>query len=518
MVKTGGVLCAALVGLWALAGCGSSSPTAAVATSTSRGTLIYDPAVRLASLDAPTLTEELGSTASGEELLELAGTPVCGVDIYYLEYWTVGAKSESATASGALMVPTGSDAACTGPRPIVLYAHGTNPGKTYNIADIADSTNPAYSESALIAAVFAAHGYIVVAPNYAGYDISSLPYHPYVNADQQSNEMQDALAAARTALPNSFTPGTSDNGQLFVTGYSEGGYVAMATVRAMTAAGKTVTASAPMSGPYALEALGDSIFLGSVNIGSTEFTPLLVTSYQAAYGNLYSEPTDIYASQYAPNMFELLPSTTPIDTLFGDGTLPETALFSNSTPVVAGNPVLTALLAVPANPLFAIGFGTPNLVTNDYRLSYAIDAVTNPDGAVQSIHLPLPPTNVSLAANPQNTLRIDFKTNDMRNGPFWAPKGPMLMCGGDQDPTVFFDIDTGTMTVYWAALPAGLITVLDVNATPTANDPFAPLQVAFQQEIASILATSGEVGVAESYHTTVAPFCTVAARSFFSQF
>jgi hypothetical protein len=514
MVKTGGVLCAALA-VW-LAGCGSSSQTSPVATSTDRGTLMYNPPVRLASLDAPTLTEQLGATTAGQQLLELAGTPSCGVDFYYIEYWTVGAKGETATASGALMVPTGTSPPCSGPRPIVLYAHGTNPGKTYNIANIADSTNPAYSESALVAAVFAAQGYIVVAPNYAGYDISSLPYHPFVNGTQQPMDMMDALTAARAALPNTFTPGTSDNGQLFVTGYSEGGYVAMATVKAMTAAGQTVTASAPMSGPYALEAFGDAVFFGSVNIGSTEFAPFITTSFQAAYGNLYTQPTDIYEPQYAPNMYELLPSNKPIDTLFADGTLPETALFSSTTPVTP-SAQLNALLAIPANPVFAIGFGTPNLITNDYRVSYASDALTNPDGAVLSIHLPLPPTNVSLAANPQNTLRIALKTNDMRAGSFWVPKGPMLMCGGDEDPTVFFDLDTGTMVTYWAALPAGLITVLDVGAPATANDPFAPLQVAFQADIASILATSGEVGVAESYHTTVAPFCTVAARSFFSQ-
>jgi dienelactone hydrolase len=507
--------CAALAAV--LTGCGKSTATATVSTSTDRGTLIYNPPVRLASLDAPTLTEELGSTTSGQQLLELAGTPNCGVDFYYIEYYTVGAKGETATASGALMVPTGSGPPCSGPRPIVLYAHGTSAAKTYNIANIADSTNPAYSESALIAAAFAAQGYIVVAPNYAGYDISSLPYHPFVDGDQQSKDMADALAAARAGLPNTFTPGTSDNGQLFITGYSEGGYVAMATVKAMTAAGQTVTASAPMSGPYALEAFGDAVFFGSVNIGSTEFTPLIITSYQQAYGNIYTEPTDIYAPQYAPNMFELLPSTTPIDTLFANGTLPETALFSNSTPVTP-SAELNALLAIPSNPVFAIGFGTPNLITNDYRVSYASDALTNPDGAVVTLHLPLPPTNVSLATNPQNTLRIAFKTNDMREGAFWAPTGPMLMCGGDEDPTVFFPINTGTMSVYWASLPAGLITVLDVGATPTANDPFAPLQLAFQQDIASILATSGEVGVAESYHTTVAPFCTVAARDFFSKF
>ena len=514
MVRTGGVLCAALALL--LAGCGSSSSTSAVSMSTNRGTLIYNPPARLASLDAPTLTEELGSTTSGQQLLALAGSPICGVDFYYIEYYTVGAKNETATASGALMVPTGSSPPCTGPRPIVLYAHGTTAAKTYNIANIADSTNPAYSESALVAAVFAANGYIVVAPNYAGYDISSLPYHPFLNGSQQSKDMTDALTAARAALPNTFTPGTTDGGQLFVTGYSEGGYVAMATVKAMTAAGQTVTASAPMSGPYALEAFGDAVFLGSVNIASTEFAPLITTSYQEAYGNLYTEPTDIYEPQFAPSMFELLPSDTPIDTLYANGTLPETALFSNSTPNATTYPQLppqlVALLAIPSNPVFAIGFGTPNLITNDYRVSYALDAVTNPDGAVMA------PPSVALAATPQNTLRIALKTNDIRDGSFWAPSGPMLMCGGDQDPTVFFPLDTGTMATYWAGLPAGLITVLDVNAAPTANDPFAPLQLAFQEDIASILASSGEVGVAESYHTTVAPFCTVAARSFFSQF
>jgi hypothetical protein len=122
-----------------------------------------------------------------------------------------------------------------------------------------------------------------------------------------------------------------------VLGYSEGGYVAMATVKAMTAAGQKVTASAPMSGPYALEAFGDALFLGSVDIGSTTFAPLYITSYQEAYGNIYTKPTDIYEPQYAPNMFELLPSTTPIATLFSNGTVPQrTRLYKQSE--ISGRP------------------------------------------------------------------------------------------------------------------------------------------------------------------------------------
>ncbi|MGX7835761.1 hypothetical protein ACWKSR_11485, partial [Campylobacter fetus subsp. venerealis] len=90
-------------------------------------------------------------------------------------------------------------------------AHGTSADKNLNLADI---TNPDNGEGVLITAMFAAHGFIVVAPNYAGYDTSSLPYHPYVNADQQSKDMIDALAAARAALPHTMSSATSDNGKL----------------------------------------------------------------------------------------------------------------------------------------------------------------------------------------------------------------------------------------------------------------------------------------------------------------
>jgi len=166
-----------------------------------------------------------------------------------------------------------------------------------NIADITDPTN---TEGALIAATFAAQGYIVVAPNYAGYDISTLGYHPFLNAAQQSGEMINILAAARTALPKTLTSATSDNGQLFVTGYSEGGHVAMATQRALQAAGAPPTAAAPMSGPYALEAFGDAIFFGNVNLGSTVFGPLLTASYQHAYGNIYASPADVYSPRTPP--------------------------------------------------------------------------------------------------------------------------------------------------------------------------------------------------------------------------
>ncbi len=94
----------------------------------------------------------------------------------------------------------------------------------------------------------------------------------------------------------------------------------MATLRAMQAAGDKVTAAAPMSGPYAVEAFGDTIFFGGVDIGSTEFAPLLAASYQHAYGNIDSTANPIFSSTYA-NAEALLPSDTPIDTIFAENLL-----------------------------------------------------------------------------------------------------------------------------------------------------------------------------------------------------
>jgi hypothetical protein len=514
-----------------LAACGGSSTTSTVSSSTSPGTLAVDPPLRIASLSASALASELSASTTGAQLLEVTGTPTCGVDFYYIKFWTVGAANETTESSGALMVPTGGTG-CTGARPIVEYAHGTNANQALNIADITDTTN---TEGVLIAAMFAAQGYIVVAPNYAGYDISTLGYHPFLNAAQQSGEMMDILTAARTALPSTMSSATSDSGKLFITGYSEGGHVAMATERAMLAAGNTVTGAAPMSGPYALEAFGDAIFYGSVDIGSTEFAPLLANSYQHAYSNVYSTPSDLFSPTYAATAATQLPSTTPIDTLFEEGLLPELALFDSTAPVVditgeaALSAALTAALAVPtvnpANPqteIFALGFGSPYLINNDYRVAYAVDAATNPDGAV-----PTPSAGVPrAAAAPTQGLRLDLYTNDMRTG--WAPTVPTLLCGGDADPTVFFSVNTLTMQAYWnTQVTEGLVTVLDVGATPTSTAGFGLIQAAFLTSQAELLAyyqtaaggglslAAATTAVVENYHTNVAPFCALAARSFF---
>jgi hypothetical protein len=518
-----------IIGAWLLVACGghsddgsntSSSTNSSGAASTARGTLLQNPPVLLSSSSAAVLLAQVATAASSQtfgtavlaQVLALSGTPPCEVNVYHIEYNTVGGANEPTTASGALMVPTGTDSSCAGARPIVLYAHGTTTERGFNIADLTDEQN---AEGILMAVLFAARGYIVVAPNYAGYDTSTLPYHPFLVSEQQSKDMIDALTASRTALAN--TPQVTDSGQLFITGYSQGGYVAMATHLAMQAAGMRVTASAPMSGPYALAAFVDAELEGEVSGGAPIVATLLLTAYQKSYGNIYSDPSDVFAPQYAPTISALLPTTMTRSEIYAQGMLPESALLDSTPPTPAYAALTPATTPADLAPVFAQGFGADGLITNAYRLSYLEDEQANPDGGFPSL------TNDIPAATPGLTWRKALKVNDLRS---WIPTAPLMLCGGDQDPEVFY-MNTQLMQSYWAeyAPATAPISVLDLDSTTPSKGANASLQVGFEvakQAVATAAVAQGATdggttAVFEAYHATlVAPFCLAAVVNFFN--
>lgn len=477
-----------------------------------RGTLIQSPPERTASLSPSNLLAAMASVPEAQQVLELVASPKCGIDIHYLQYNTVDPKGAATTASAAMMIPTGSDPACQGPRPIVVYAHGTRVEHSLNQANITDEDN---LEALLAAAVFTAQGYVLVAPNYAGFDSSTLAYHPYLNADQQSNDVVDALSAARSALPTSFAPTVTDGGKLFVTGYSQGGHVAMATHRLLQQSGATITASAPMSGPYAVAAFADAVFYGRV----TRTTPLFLTytavGYQRAYGDIYTTPTELFEARYATGIETLLPSAVPRTQLFAEGKLPRDQLFSSTPPSPDYAQFTPATLPANLASVFAAGFGPDNLVTNAFRLAYLQDAEAHPDGGFPTV------TDGRPAADPGNGLRRAFKTNDLRN---WVPTSPVFLCAGDEDPTVLY-MNTELIEDYWSA--NGVTTevrVLDLDGSISLDDPDAARKIGFAAAKAAVAAAAvsggatdnGAAAVTEAYHSTlVPPFCLVAAKSFF---
>ena len=475
--------------------------------------------------------------------LEGTATPdaKCDIKIEKVSYPTVGAAGERTNATAALMLPSGDSADCQGDRPILLYAHGTTTDKDYDFSQVANPQNPAASEATLIAANFAAQGYIVVAPNYAGYDESDLDYHPYLVADQQATDMADALDSARTIIARQQRANDpdytnlDDSGELFISGYSQGGHVAMATARMFEKNDEPVTAIAPLSGPYALAAFGDAIFRGNVNIGATRFAPLLASGLQNAYGNVYNSTADIFTANYANTE---LPSLLSFGELVAANKLPDNALFEKDP---ENNPTLD-LLPLPTVPFASIGFADDNyLIRTDFRTAYIADALQNPDSLIEM-------TGALPAANPKNNLRKALKLNDLRG---YVPKMPTLLCGGNQDPTVFYDLNTSSMAAIIqgnvAQNPALTVnvTVLDVDATTAAARPNTPnvqligqasmnqwninsvvasVQSNFVQNLQRVIEAGAQQGIPASaavlgnYHGgLVSTACTQATREFFNQ-
>jgi predicted esterase len=443
-----------------------------------RGSIVVNPPPVLVGFTADGYKAQLSASPTGRNLLALSGDPKCGINFHYMEYNTVGGANEPTNATAGVMVPTGSDAACTGARPVLLYAHGTTIEKGFNMA------SPSTSEAGLVAAMYAAQGFIVVAPNYAGYEASRLPYHPYLNAEQQSSDMVDALRAAKKALPN---VGVTASDKLVISGYSQGGHVAMATAKAIQEKYSSefkVTALGGMSGPYSMVKTLQTVFAGGVNLGATVFSPLIFTSWQKAYGNLYASPADVYEAPFATGIESLLPSPTlTFTTVFTTGKLP-LKLFASDA-LLTGNPSLDAL--------FAAGIGTPNLVKTSYRQAVLAGGATHP---------------VAVAA----------AKNDLTG---WTPNRPVAMCMGAQDPTVFASNTAEAATAFTTRGVGALVKVFDLeNATtvgPTLAGAFAAAKAATGADPNAPGANATEK-VLQAYHGgLVPPFCNVVIRSYFQQ-
>lgn len=314
---------------------------AALAAPTGRGSLVVNPPALLQKLSPDEFS--LGLEAHPALKQTLAAFPAmtgksavaCGIDLRELEYRTGDEKGAITNANGVIMVPTGNSPMCRGPRPVVLYTHGTWFSREYTLTKLTDPTQPAAAEGMLVAAVFASRGYIVVAPNYAGYGKSNLPYHPYLNGNQQGKDVVDALTAAREALP---AIGGQDSGKLLVTGISQGGYVAMAAHRELQATGQSITASAPISAPSAISLLIDHNLQGLTSNGATSFFPLLTTPWQKQFGDLYADPSEIYEARYASGIEALMPSKESLNSLFTSGKLPVTEMFPESDKPSVSNP------------------------------------------------------------------------------------------------------------------------------------------------------------------------------------
>ena len=459
-----------------------SATVAPVAISPGVSVSTVEPAALKALVDAQT---DFGST--------ITGTPTCAITVYSLKYHTIDAMAADTPAGAAIYVPSGTNAACQGGRPVMLYAHGTSVQKSTDMANLSSN------EPRLIAAMFAAQGYIVVAPNYVGYAGSTAGYHPYLDAEQQSADMIDALRAARSVFGSI---NASASARLMVSGYSQGGFVALATQRAMQtkyASEFAVTAAAPLSGPYALTLFGDSIFSGAPTTGSAGFLPMLINAGQRAGANLYASTSEIYEAKYASGIENLLPGTQSLGDLVAAGKLPNDVLFaSDSLPQAAG---------------YGSFFGPDHLIKSSYRDSYLADLKANPCNGSNT---------APLSCTPAQSLRKWLLKNDLRTS---VPNVPLFLCGGDADPLVPY-VNTSATAAYFRAQNTTTLQLSVLNVDDTSlTGPYLTTRASFAAAKALLRGAALDQGatpaaadqiVKDAYHAgLVAPFCLREARAFF---
>lgn len=214
------------------------------------------------------------------------------VDFYRVEYKTLHPNGDSVDVTGALCLPSNLDC----PLPLNSYQHGTTSKKT---------KAPSYqSTESSLGVLYASAGYASVMPDYIGLGDSE-GTHLYVHAASEASTSLDLIQAAHTLQDEL---GYELNDQLFLWGYSQGGHATMALHRLIETEYSdvyTVTACAPMSGPYDISGAQAGVITSDQPYPTPGYLPYVVLSYQAAYGNIYESLDEVFLPEYAAIIPEL---------------------------------------------------------------------------------------------------------------------------------------------------------------------------------------------------------------------
>jgi pimeloyl-ACP methyl ester carboxylesterase len=210
-----------------------------------------------------------------------------------LQYYTVDSEGRQTIVSGALIVPQGAADV-----PLVSIQHGTESKR-----DLVASVSPLNSTEGTVGLIMASMGYAVVVPDYPGFGVSS-GIHPYLHAKFLTPCVVDLIRAARS---HSAANGLSLNGQVFLTGYSEGGFVTLAAqkeIEEQHAAEFGLVAVAPLSGPYDLAGMMKALFHAGSYV-EPAYIAYILTAYDNGYG--WGRLDDFFQAPYAammPGLFD----------------------------------------------------------------------------------------------------------------------------------------------------------------------------------------------------------------------
>jgi len=346
----------------------------------------------------------LQETFTKEELTNLLVIfPVeFGIEAYKVLYETMDTDGTIDTASGLMVLPIkeGADQAF----PFLAYQHGTASTRNGVPSNIETFERR-------IVYYLAGQGYYATAADYLGLGESKRIIHPYVHAASEASAGIDLVKAAKNFTTENELP---NSGQLFLTGYSQGGHASMAMHQELNdnpISEIEVTAGSHMSGIYNVSG---ELALGSVAAIEYQFPSYVVwilVGYQTVYGNLYAELSDIFNEPYIDDIQGFIDGTVSRGRL--NDLLKETLIINHDASI-------------------------PRFMFTD---SFLDDLENNPDSPTQ----------------------IAMRDNDLFN---WVPKSPMRMMYCMADDQVAFTNSTFTDSVMNAA---GAEDVLAIDVNSTAN-------------------------------------------------
>ena len=233
-----------------------------------------------------------------------------GISVYDIKYETEGEGGYIDTLSGLVAFPHSPIEAF----PILSYQHGTavNDASAPSLAGLT-MDNP---EVLLISLVTAPSGYITLFPDYEGLGDPN-KFHPFIIAESYTHSVVNMVRAVKQLSTE--LEGEDQfqfNDQLFLIGYSEGGYATMAVQRGIELNFSdefTITTSCPMAGPYDLAGTMVEYFLSIPSYPKPFYVPFVLTSHLWYY---QGEDVD-FGDYFEPFWADTLPSLFD-GTHFGD--------------------------------------------------------------------------------------------------------------------------------------------------------------------------------------------------------
>ena len=191
-----------------------------------------------------------------------------GISLYTITYNTTY-KGKNIKASGLVSFPDTDKG-----MPILNFNHGTT--SLHADAPTEDLIQYSFFSNA------ASAGYIFVIPDYLGFGVSEDIVHPYYRSDITGQTVVDMIRATKELAR---IEGYNFNGDVFLSGYSEGGFATMSAHHNMEEnnyKGLNLVASAPASGGYDITGMLD-YFLSKETYHVPYYIAYVAMGYKTSY-------------------------------------------------------------------------------------------------------------------------------------------------------------------------------------------------------------------------------------------